>query len=427
MIRVADVRRGSIGAELGILPGTALLRINGTVLRDAVDLLFLQEEERLELETETPEGERVLYEVEKTAGEPLGLVPEPDKIRRCTNACPFCFVKGNPKREKLRASLYIKDDDYRLSFLYGHYVTLTNLRDEDWKRIVQQRLSPLYVSVHATDPEARRRMLVNPRSAEIERDLDRLQAGAIQFHAQVVLCPGINDGSVLERTIEDLWRRGEDVLSLSIVPVGLTAHNADRGVRPPTREDCRQALELVAEARERALWSRGHGWCYAADELFLQAEVPLPGSDYFDDPDLVGNGVGAISALRDRVRADLDALPRWDGVRILLVTGTSMGPHLRTLAEALSAACGARVEAAVQENGLYGPMVTTAGLLSGRDYLEAIRPYAEDIDLALFSRSAVNERELFLDDLSLNELRATLPGIEICPSDNITDVLMRRA
>ncbi len=425
MIRLAEVRKASIGEALGLRPGTALLRINGAEVRDAVDLLFLEAEERLELEAEGPGGDRVVYDIEKPAGESLGLVPEPDKIRRCTNACAFCFVKGNPKRDKLRASLYIKDDDYRLSFLYGHYVTLTNLREEDWERIVEQRLSPLYVSVHATEPDVRLAMLKNPRSAEIGRHLDRLQAGGIRFHAQVVLCPELNDGPVLDRTIEDLWARGEDVLSLSVVPVGLTAHNADRGIRPLEPEECRRALAQVETARARARRARGHGWCYAADELFLQADHPLPGSDYFDEPDLAANGVGAISRLRDEVRRGLGTLPRWDGHRILLVTGTSMGPHLRALGREIAEACGARIDTAVRPNGLYGPMVTTAGLLSGRDHLEAIRPRAETHDVALFSRSALNERERFLDDLSLEELRAAVPGIEICPSDNVVDALMR--
>ena len=309
MIRVADVRRDSIGEALGIEPGTALLRINGAELADAVDLLFHQADERVELETEGPDGTHTVYEIEKPADASLGLVPEPDKIRRCTNACPFCFVKGNPGGRKLRSSLYIKDDDYRLSFLYGHYVTLTNLREDDWARIFAQRLSPLYVSVHATDPEVRLAMLKNPRSARIAEDLDRLQAGGIDFHAQLVLCPGVNDGTVLDRTMRELYERGDGVLSLSVVPVGLTDHNADRGVRPLTVEECRRALGQVEAVRGRALEERGCGWCYAADELFLQAGVELPGTEYFDDRQLISNGVGAISLLRERVRRDLARLP----------------------------------------------------------------------------------------------------------------------
>lgn len=422
MIRVAEVREGSIAQDLGIEVGTLLLRINGAELRDSLDLLFLQAEERLELEAETAEGFALLFEIEKDPDEALGLVPEPDKIRRCTNACPFCFVKGNPKRRKLRSSLYIKDDDYRLSFLYGHYVTLTNLREEDWERIFEQRLSPLYVSVHATDPEVRLAMLKNPRSAEIRHHLDRLETGGIRYHAQAVLCPGVNDGPVLQRTIRDLYARGEAVLSFSVVPVGLTAHNADRGVRPPSSEECRRALAQVEAIRERAREERGRGWCYAADELFLRAGVDPPGPDYFDDPDLLANGVGAVSYLRERIRSELDRLPRLDGTRIVLVTGTAMGPILRELGVEVARSCGAEIVTVARRNSLYGPAVTTAGLLPGRDHLEAIRPY-EDFDLALISRSALNAEEIFLDDLSLEELRLSLPSIEIWPSDSVTDVL----
>ena len=422
MIRVAKVREGSIGHALGLSGGTAVLRINGEEVRDTLDLLFLQAEERLELETEDLRGRTRTFTVDKTPDESLGLVPEPDKFRRCTNACPFCFVKGNPKADKLRSSLYIKDDDYRLSFMYGHYVTLTNLREEDWARIERQRLTPLYVSVHATDPDVRLRMLKNPRSARIGEHLDRLESIGVRYHAQVVLCPEVNDGAVLERTIADLYARGEACLSLSIVPVGLTEYNADRGIRPLTSGECRRALERIERARERALEERGAGWCYAADELFLRAGTPLPGRRYFDERELVSNGVGAISHLRDRVRAGLDRLPDLSGLRIVLVTGTSMGPTLRALGERIAERTGARVETAVRENSLYGPMVTTAGLLSGRDHVEALLEY-EDFDLALFSRQAISDEGLFLDDLSLEGLRRSFPGLEIRPSEDVVDAL----
>ncbi len=422
MIRVLKVRPGSIGETLEITPGTLLLRMNGRPVRDSLDLLFLQSEESLELEAELPDGSPVVFEVEKDADESLGLVPEPDKIRRCTNACPFCFVKGNPKLEKLRAGLYIKDDDYRLSFLHGHYITLTNLRDDDWERIAEQQLSPLYVSVHATDPDVRLKMLVNPRSAAIDSDLDRLQAAGIEFHAQVVLCPELNDGLVLERTMEDLYARGEGVLSLSVVPVGLTRFNQAHATRVLTVEECRAALTQVDRARSRALRERGRGWCYASDELFLQAGLDLPPGEYFDDPELVGNGVGAITLLAERVAASVGDLPSLHGKQIVLVTGTSMEAQLESMAESVAAVSGARVAVASRENTLYGPMVTTAGLLSGRDHLEALTPYA-GFDLALFSHQALNEDGQFLDDLSLDELRTEIPTLEIWPSATITDVL----
>lgn len=422
MVRVARIRRGSIGSELEIPEGATLLTINGHPLRDSLDLVYYESEPEVLLEARLPDGQAILYDIEKHPDVTLGLVPEPDKVRRCTNACPFCFVKGNPKVDKLRQPLYIKDDDYRLSFMFGHYVTLTNLRDEDWDRIVEQRLTPLYVSVHATDPEARLRMLVNPRSAEIDAHLDRLAAGRIRVHAQIVLCPGINDGPVLQRTLDDLYGRGDDVLSLSVVPVGLTSFNSDRGVRGLTPEECLEALERIESVRRTALRERGRGWCYAADELFLQAAVELPGPAYFDDHDLVANGVGAISALTSAIEEDLLDLPGLSGCSILLLTGTSMEPHLRALGSRIAESCGARIETVAVPNSLYGPLVTTAGLLSGADHSKALERYRH-FDHALFSRSALNDDEVFLDDLSLGELRDGFPELAIWPSEHVTDTL----
>lgn len=422
MIRIQRVEQGSIADDLDLPAGLAVLSINGNGIRDGLDLLYYQAEEEVVLETETAAGERVIYEIGKPPDEPLGIVPEPDKIRRCTNACSFCFVKGNPKLEKLRAGLYIKDDDYRLSFMFGHYVTLTNLRPDDWDRIFAQRLSPLYVSVHATDPDVRLAMLRNPRSAEIERDLDRLADGGIGVHAQVVLCPELNDGAVLRRTIDDLYVRGDAIRSLSVVPVGLTEFNADRGIRALTPEECRITLADIDRARDRALRERGAGWCHAADELFLQAGRELPGRDYFDDQDLESNGVGAISLLAERVRTGLAGLPDLAGVGIVAVTGTSMGPSLTGLMNEIAGRTGARVATEVTTNTLYGPRVTTAGLLSGADHMRALEPYRE-FDVALISAQALDDRGRFLDDVSLDELRASAPGLRVEASNDLVDIL----
>lgn len=424
MIRIASVKPGSIAADLELPAGLAVLEINGKPVRDSLDLLFLQAEPELRVLAEHQTGERLLFEIEKPEDEPLGIVPEPDKIRRCTNACPFCFVKGNPKLDKLRAPLYVKDDDYRLSFLHGHYITLTNLRPDDWDRIFEQRLSPLYVSVHSTDPAVRLRMLKNPRSANIGHDLDRLAEGRIVVHAQVVLCPEVNDGEHLTRTIEDLYRRGDAIRSLSIVPVGLTSWNAALGGRTLTPGECRRALDDVDAIRERALSERGQGWCYAADEMYLQAGLEPPGAAYFDDHELESNGVGAISTLTDRVTGQLEALGPLEGRRVVAVTGTSMGPTMTRLAGRIARRTGAEVSTVAVENTLYGPMVTTAGLLPGADHRNALRD-AGDFDVALFSAQALNDGDVFLDDVSLSELQAGFPGRRVEPSEDLVDVLSR--
>ena len=424
MIRIASVEPGSIAADLELPAGLAVLEINGRPIRDGLDLLFYQAEPTLRVLAEQRTGERFLFEIEKPADEPLGIVPEPDKIRRCTNACPFCFVKGNPKSDKLRAPLYVKDDDYRLSFLHGHYITLTNLRPDDWDRIFEQRLSPLYVSVHSTDPTVRLGMLKNPRSANIGQDLDRLAEGRIAVHAQVVLCPDVNDGEHLARTVEDLYGRGDAIRSLSIVPVGLTSWNAALGGRTLEPAECRAALHAVDAIRERALSERGQGWCYAADEMYLQAGLEPPGAGYFDDHELESNGVGAISTLTDRVTGQLEALRPLEGRRVVAVTGTSMGPTMTRLAGRIARRTGAEVSTVAVENTLYGPMVTTAGLLPGADHRSALRGVG-NFDVALFSAQALNDGDLFLDDMSLAELQADFSGRRVEPSHDLVDVLSR--
>jgi len=421
---VSAVEPDTLADQMGLQAGDVILAVNDHPLRDVIDFRFYAAEEEIELTVQRDGRELTLSGVRRY-DQPVGVEfahPTFDvDIRRCNNKCEFCFVTQSPRG--MRRTVYIKDDDYRYSFLFGHFVTLTNLGDEDWERIEEQHLSPLYVSVHATDPDARRAMLINPRAALIEEHLDRLSAGGIRAHAQVVLCPGINDGEVLERTIRDLYARGDDVLSLSIVPVGLTEFNSDRGVRPLTRQECVEALTAIDAVRTLALRDRGRGWCYAADEMFLQAGLDLPESSYFDDHELVANGVGAVSALSASIRGDLDDLPRLSGKRILLVTGTSMLPYLEDLADEISTKTGASLHTTATTSTLYGPMVTTAGLLAGADHIRAIEPF-RDFDLALFSRSALNDQDMFLDDLSLEDLGQVFPELRICPSEHVTDTLL---
>ncbi len=226
MVRIAEIEAGSIAEELSLEIGTRIVRINGERVRDGIDLTFLLADTALELETVAPSGDAVVYDIEREPGTPVGIVPAPDTVRECANKCVFCFIDGNP--EGVRDSLWLRDDDFRLSFTYGSYVTLTNLGPKGMQRLVDQRISPLYVSVHATEPEVRERLLVNERAGLIMDHLRFLLDGGLEVHTQVVLCPEWNDGAHLERTIEDLWGLGEGVRSLSVVPVGLTRYNLNR-------------------------------------------------------------------------------------------------------------------------------------------------------------------------------------------------------
>src|ERR687898_1633436 len=260
MIRVTAVHPNTIAAELGLQPGTELLSVNGRALEDFLDWEFLTAEEEFLLHVRKPDGEEIEFEIERPLGEPLGVSLEPPRIRRCANRCDFCFVDGLP--DGLREVLYIRDDDYRLSFRYGNFATLTNLKASDVRRIIEYRLSPLYVSVHATDPIVRRYLLRNPTAPEIIPQLREFAEYGIEFHTQIVLSPGVNDGVVLRQTLADLYRFGPAVLGCSVVPVGLTEYSKHHLVREPTVAECRAAIELVEQLAGVVRKERGISWAY---------------------------------------------------------------------------------------------------------------------------------------------------------------------
>src|SRR5687768_6689396 len=334
MVKIAQIMPGSIAEELSLEIGSRVVRINGELVRDIIDYRFLEADGLLELEVSPPNGETVLFEIEKDEGESLGIVPAPDTVRQCANKCVFCFVDGNPNGA--RTSLHLKDDDFRLSFTYGSYVTLTNLGPKGFQRLIDQRLSPLYVSVHATEPAVRERLLGVSLGGGIVEQLRELTQAGIEVHTQIVLCPGWNDGAHLDRTIDDLWAIGPGVLSLSVVPVGLTSYNIDRPVRLLTTAEAAQALRQIEAARERALRERGIGWAYAADELFFAAEQPIPAPAYYDDWPLTENGVGAVRRVLDDFAAGVAGLPALEGKRIAIVTGTRMAPVFAPLAQCMA-------------------------------------------------------------------------------------------
>jgi putative radical SAM enzyme (TIGR03279 family) len=242
-VRVARVERGGIAAALGMERGTELLSVNGRRIADFLDWEFLSADEQLVIEARQPDGESVVYEVERGDGDSMGVELEPPTVRQCANRCEFCFIEGLPPG--LRAPLYLRDDDYRLSFAYGNFATLSNVRDRDVRRILEYRLSPLYVSVHATPHDVRRVLLNNPKVPDVIAQLTTLAAGGIQFHCQMVIVPGINDGAVLEQSLADLWALGDAVLSAAVVPVGLTQFSHLYNGRPMDRAAARGLLSAI--------------------------------------------------------------------------------------------------------------------------------------------------------------------------------------
>ncbi|MGH7520362.1 MAG: DUF512 domain-containing protein [Gemmatimonadales bacterium] len=408
MIRVQAVAPDSLGAALQLTPGTELLTVNGKGLEDFLDWEFLTADEQFVLTARLPSGEEIEYDVERPEGLPMGVMLEPPRIRRCANHCDFCFVDGNP--QGMRQALYIRDDDYRLSFRYGNFATLTNLKPWDLERIVEYRLSPLYVSVHATDAVVRRWLLRNPEATDVIPQLRWFAERGISFHTQVVLVPGINDGAQLVRTLSDLYGLGPAVLSVSVVPVALTEFSKHTLVRQPTRDECRAALATVGDFAARAVADRGMPWCYGADDLFLQADMPLPPAEWYGDFEQRENGVGAVRYLQTRIQSARAALEseNWRDKRIGIVTGTAMGPLIPQIVTDLTQLTGAHFEILALENTLFGLSVTTAGLLPGKAVLAALQNRS-DLDLALLPAESVNDDLLFMDDMEAHDLAAQVP------------------
>jgi putative radical SAM enzyme (TIGR03279 family) len=423
MVRVSRIDQNSIADALGIQPGTELLAVNGRPLADFLDWEFLTADEELAIEARQPDGEEIVYELERLDGEPLGIQLEPPSVRRCANRCEFCFIEGLPPG--LRKNLYIRDDDYRLSFAYGNFATLSNVKERDISRILEYRLSPLYVSVHATNHEARKVLLNNTRVPDIKAQLSRLAEGGIQFHCQMVVVPGLNDEEVLEESLSDLWSMGEAVLSAAVVPVGLTQFSHLYTAQSMDRGTAAAILERVERWGDRALKERGETWVYGSDELYMLAQRELPAAEHYGEFAQIENGVGSVTSLRMRVAAGLGELPRRDGQKIGVVTGKAMGVLMQPLLESLTQASGANFELIVVENSLFGPTITTAGLLVGKDILRALET-RHDLDIALIPAETINEDSIFLDDYTLENVRNSLP-MPIYPLYDFIDVLESEA
>lgn len=420
MVRVARVYPDSIAEEIGMVPGTELISVNGRAIQDFLDWEFLSAEDELVVEARQPDGEAIVYEIERPDGESLGLALEPPNVRRCANRCEFCFIEGLP--QGLRKNLYIRDDDYRLSFTYGNFATLSNVKEKDIARILEYRLSPLYVSVHATNWEARKVLLNNPRVPNIVDQLTRLASGGIQFHCQMVVVPGLNDGAILEESLSDLWNLGDAVLSAAVVPVGLTQFSH---LYSGESMDTAKARDLIAQVDKWSTRSRrernGDTWIFGSDELYLLAGVDLPGAEHYGEFAQIENGIGSITQLRMRVEEGLDDLPRLDGLRVGIVTGMAMAALMPDLLDKLTAATGATFELIPTENTLFGPTITTAGLLVGADISRALAGRT-DLDLALIPAETINEDRIFLDDVAFDELRETFP-MPVHPSYDFIDIL----
>lgn len=422
-IVVKAVHMGSIAEEAGVEPGDSILTINKSSIQDVFDYRFLTTDEFLTVEIEKPFGEIWEVEIEKDEYEDIGIEfedPMMDDARSCTNNCVFCFIDQLPKG--MRETLYFKDDDTRLSFMMGNYVTLTNMKDSDIDRIIKYRMSPINISVHTTNPELRKTMLRNRFAGGITDRIKKLVDAGITVNCQIVLCRGINDGRELDRTIEDLAKYYSGVYSISIVPVGLTKYRDDLfELKAFDRESSLELIRQVEVWQEKLLAQYGKRVVYIADEFYIMAGVEIPGYDEYEDFPQIENGVGLVSLLRYEVNEALsnfaekikDSAKR----KVSIATGFSVSSYIEELAGKISIASGIDIKVYTIINNFFGEHVTVTGLLTGQDIIAQLNGKDLGEELLISSSMLRSGEEVFLDDVTLKELSDRL-NIKVTPVIN---------
>src|ERR1051326_1569964 len=375
-VEIAEVSPESIGDELELEPGDRITKVNSRTVRDYLDFRFQTAgETELVLEVRKSSGEDWELQIERGEGEDFGLSFEQIVPRQCANACIFCFCNGNPV--DARPSLFIKDEDVRLSFLYGNYTTLTSITEDEMRRIVEQRLSPQYVSVHATDLDVRAYMLgIDKDRADISAKLSRLLDAGIEVHAQVVLCPEINDGEVLKKTIMDLAAEFPRITSVAIVPLGLTRYNTDARLTAVTPEFCRRVIDEVGVIQKELNAKIGTNFALLGDEIYLRAGRRVPGRSHYGAYPQIEDGVGMVRSFAAEFARVMRQLERHDWTtsnkkRGTIFTGTLFAPVLREMIDKLNSRFGTKLIVEALENSYFGGDVSVAGLLTGQDLLQA--------------------------------------------------------
>lgn len=414
-----EVIKASIADAVGLEPGDTLLSINGQPVEDLLDYQFYSQDDNITLVIEKKNGETWSVDIEKDFDDELGLLFEGvvfDRIRLCRNRCMFCFIDQMPPA--MRETLYVKDDDYRYSFLFGNYITLTNLSDDDWNKLESMRLSPLYVSVHTTSGPLRQQMMKNPRAAHIMEDLQRLKQAGIQVHTQIVLCPDLNDGQELVKSINELADLYPSVQSVGIVPVGLTGHRDKLPhLRTFTAQEARELIEEVNQWQNTFRSRFGIGFVYLADEFYVKAGIPVPPADYYDDYSQIENGIGLIRLFMDDWQEIKRDLPNQiDPVQVFLITGESARTVMQTVAEDLNRVKGLGVEVIAVPNQYFGGGVTVTGLLTGTDIINCLQDNYRGKKVVIPEVLLQEGSTMLLDNITLEEI-ASRTGVVIRTTD----------
>ena len=414
--KILTVPEGSLAEELELVPGDKILEINGMKLRDIIDVSFAFACEEVEMLVEHEDGQQELFEFDKDYDEELGVEFESavfDGIRHCANNCYFCFV--DQVAPNMRDSLNIKDDDYRMSFLYGNFITLTNMVDRDFQRIKQYHLSPLFVSVQCTNPELRKQMLRCKTADRLMSQLEKLEAADVAYHTQIVLCRDLNDGAELDRSIQDIMARQPYAQSMAVVPVGLTKFRQD--CYPLKSFDAESAGRVVDQVEQYQIRQRakdGRTFIYLSDEFYLLSGRPLPPAEYYDGFPQLDNGIGlARSFIEDfKMAAEEDQQEEREAdskpVKLAVVSGTSITPLLKRLADSLQLA-NVEITMVPVVNNHFGSTVNVSGLLTAHDMLASLKGIDKQVDGILIPESALRTGDnIFLDDVSLDDFCQSL-------------------
>lgn len=429
---IIKVEKGSIAEEMGIEPGDVLLEINNTEIKDVFDYGYLTDDEYIEVAIRKPDGEEWLLEIDKEEKEDLGIVFERglmDKAHSCKNKCIFCFIDQLPKG--MRESLYFKDDDSRLSFLHGNYITLTNMSDEDLDRIIFYHLSPINISVQTTDSELRMKMLKNPNAVNLMPRLKKLAENKVEMNFQIVLCKNINDGKYLDKSIEELSAFIDPARCMSIVPFGMTKFREGLPqIELFDKDGARQVIAQVEAWQQKLLREKGTRFAFLGDEFYLMAELPLPSDEEYEGYPQLENGVGMLTLMKTEFDEALGSIEKDNKKRtISIATGKISFNFISSLAcDIMKVMANTHIDVYAIENNFFGTTITVSGLMTGTDIIEQLKD-KELGNYLLVPENALRDdnKTRFLDDVDISQIEEELNVKLIVSSNNGAEFLKQIA